>query len=462
MARPTLRSFLFWPHLASGLLAGLLVAVMSFTGLALAFAPQLLAASDREAREVALPAPGTPRLGVDALVERVKAERPGLKVTGVTVYPQPSSAVLVASGRTGGVYVNPYTGELRDLGAQGLRKGLHAMEDWHRWLGAEGDGRPVGKAFTGAGNALFLFLALSGLYLWWPRRWTRAALRSTSWFRGGLRGKARDFNWHNVIGFWLLPVLIVLTASGLVISYKWASSLVYTLTGSPAPAGPGGPPGAGAAPQRSPAAPAAAPLALEAMFARATQQVPAWESVSLRLAAPGGAPQQPAGGARAAPGARAGAQPSRGSAAAAEAQPGRDATAPAGARTPRGEAQAARGPQPLTFTVREPDAWPRFATLSLTLDPVSGEVLKREGYADGTLGRRVRTWLRFLHTGEALGLPGQAVAALGCLGGLFLVWTGFALAWRRFFPRRQQQQPQAPATPLPEAAAQPASETSAA
>ena len=52
----------------------------------------------------------------------------------------------------------------------------------------------------------------------------------------GLRGKARDFNWHNVIGFWCAPILVVLTASGMVISYTWASNLVYTLTGSPRPA----------------------------------------------------------------------------------------------------------------------------------------------------------------------------------------------------------------------------------
>ena len=68
-------------------------------------------------------------------------------------------------------------------------------------------------------------------------------------FRRGLRGKARDFNWHNVIGFWCAPVLIVLTATGMVISYSWASNLVYTLTGSPRPvvAGRGGGPGGGGA-----------------------------------------------------------------------------------------------------------------------------------------------------------------------------------------------------------------------
>jgi uncharacterized iron-regulated membrane protein len=40
--------------------------------------------------------------------------------------------------------------------------------------------------------------------------------------------------------------------------------------------------------------------------------------------------------------------------------------------------------------------------------------------------------LRFLHTGEALGLPGQAVAGIASLGATLLVFTGLSLALRRF------------------------------
>jgi sulfite reductase (NADPH) flavoprotein alpha-component len=45
--------------------------------------------------------------------------------------------------------------------------------------------------------------------------------------------------------------------------------------------------------------------------------------------------------------------------------------------------------------------------------------------------------VRGLHTGEALGFPGQTVAGLASLGGCFLVWTGFAMAWRRFRYRKR-------------------------
>lgn len=54
-------------------------------------------------------------------------------------------------------------------------------------------------------------------------------------FNPQLRGKARDWNWHNVIGFWSSGVLVVLTLTAMVMSYQWANDLLYTLTGSEPP-----------------------------------------------------------------------------------------------------------------------------------------------------------------------------------------------------------------------------------
>jgi uncharacterized iron-regulated membrane protein len=60
-----------------------------------------------------------------------------------------------------------------------------------------------------------------------------------------------------------------------------------------------------------------------------------------------------------------------------------------------------------------------------------GAVVRFEDYGRQSPARRVRGWLRFIHTGEAFGLAGQTVAGLASAGGALLVWTGFALAWRR-------------------------------
>ncbi|NNB98986.1 PepSY domain-containing protein [Corallococcus exiguus] len=433
---PKLRSILFWIHLICGLIVGLVVGVMSFTGAAIAFESQIIDWADRDARHVTPPAEGTPRLTLEEMLAKVKEAKPAVPPSGVTVYPGADSVVSVALGRGAAVYVNPYTGEVREPGAQGWRSFFNTMEDLHRWLAASGDNRAVGKAITGVANLAFLFLGLTGLILWWPRKWNLRAMRPILWFRRGLKGKARDFNWHNVIGFWSLPVLVVLTTSGAVISYKWASNLVFTLTGNEPPAAQGP---IAAAPVVVPTpAPGTQPQPLDAQFAAVMKQSNAWETITLRLATPQGA---------GAPGGR----PE--GAARGEGGP-RGEGAPRGEGGQRGEGRAEarggpKGPQASAFTVREQERWPLFANNTVSLDPFTAQTLKTETYADFNSGRKVRTWLRFLHTGEALGWVGQLIAALASFGAVFLVYTGYALSWRRFVPRRKTQAvaPPAPVAP---------------
>jgi sulfite reductase (NADPH) flavoprotein alpha-component len=96
-----------------------------------------------------------------------------------------------------------------------------------------------------------------------------------------------------------------------------------------------------------------------------------------------------------------------------------------------------RGDGPITILIQEPSAPHIFARSQLVLDRASAEVIKWEPYAAASPGRKLRVWVRGLHTGEALGFAGQTVAGLASLGGCFLVWTGFAMAWRRFRYRKR-------------------------
>lgn len=86
----------------------------------------------------------------------------------------------------------------------------------------------------------------------------------------------------------------------------------------------------------------------------------------------------------------------------------------------------------MTFFIQEPSGWHPSPRSQLVLDPVTADLVKWEPFAGQNLGRRQRTWVRPLHTGEAGGLLGQAIAGLASAGGTTLVWSGIALAWRRF------------------------------
>ena len=199
-------------------------------------------------------------------------------------------------------------------------------------------------------------------------------------FKRGLRGRARDFNWHNVIGFWSSSALVLLTATGLVMSYQWANNLLYTLTGSAPPPVQQGPPGAANSVNSSEQRPTAGaasdvPANLNQLWAHAEGQSAGWQAVTLRL--------------------------------------------------------PARVDAPLSFSIREGGTWNPLATSTLTLNPATGEVMKWESYAGLSRGRRLRSWIRATHTGEIGRWPGQLIAFAASLGGCLLVYTGLLLALRR-------------------------------
>jgi uncharacterized iron-regulated membrane protein len=395
----TMRKAFFWLHLIAGVVAGVVILVMSATGVALAFEKEIIAWAERDVRRVTPPADAK-RLPLEELLAKVRAAQPEARPAGVTVYADPGIATLVSIGRTNGFHVNPYSGEVAPQGAHGTRALMQTMIEWHRYLGRHDTQRPLGKAITGACNVAFCFLGLSGLYLWWPRQWTKNTLRAITLFNWKLSGKPRDWNWHNVIGLWTAPVLIVLTLTAMPISYRWATDVIYKLTRTEPPA-PAGAPGATPAVELPPAPEGAKPLGYDALLAAVQKEIPQWNQITLRLGGGGG----PRGGAT---------------------------------NAPRAEARSGgpRTPQPVAFAVKQSSGAPRFATAQLTLHPFTGDVLRAEKYSDYNLGRQVRSWTRFLHTGEALGPVGQFVAGLASLGGVVLVYTGFALAIRRFLRRK--------------------------
>ena len=378
----TFRSLIFWMHLIVGVVAGVVVLIMSITGAALTYEKQMLEWADRGTWTAPSSADARP-LPPETLLAKVAEAQPAAAPTGVTLRANPAAPATVTFDGNKSLLVDPYTGAVIGEPPTGLRDFFRTMTVWHRYLALEGTSRATGRAITGAANLGFLFIVVSGTYLWLPRVWAWIPFKNVLWFRGGLPGKARDFNWHNVIGFWSAVPLAVVVAGAVPISYPWASNLVYRLAGEAPPAPPqggrpAGPPRAeGAGGRRDPeAGPRVVPVdGLDAAYVRAQAQVPAWRTISVRLA----------GGPR----------------------------------------------SPFVFTVDEGYGGQPQKRDTLTVNR-SAEIEKSEKFADLSAGRRLRSWLRFAHTGEIYGLTGQTVAGLVPAGGVVLVYTGIALAFRRF------------------------------
>ena len=186
-------------------------------------------------------------------------------------------------------------------------------------------------------------------------------------FRRQATGRARDFNWHNVIGFWCAPVLIVLTASGVGDLLSLGEQSGLPADRQPASAG-GRRGGLGQAGQ----------VGQVGRHGR-------WDARATRGSAPSRQPGSTLG--------------TRGAAG-----PGvaidDDEAADSGRRSGRVHDHR-RG---AVECVRPLSADPRFARAPRS----SGG----NAYENNTLGQKARGWLRFAHTGELGGIAGQTVAGI--------------------------------------------------
>ena len=134
-----IRSTIFWIHLVCGVATGLVVLMMSVTGVLLTYERQILAWAERAT--FAAPAPGAERLALEELVAAAKLRRPELTPTTITVRNEPDAPVVLGAGRNNQLLVDPYSGEVSDPGGQGLRSFFSAVTGWHRWFNATGESR---------------------------------------------------------------------------------------------------------------------------------------------------------------------------------------------------------------------------------------------------------------------------------------------------------------------------------
>ena len=435
----TLRKFIFWPHLIAGVLAGVVILVMSVTGVLLTYERQLIAWADSHFQST-ITERYPQRADVAVVLQQLKAAHPDVQPATVTFARDPRKPITVAAGQRT-FFADAYTGALLGESTGTMRKAMSDLRSWHRWLAVEGEGRTTARAVTGWSNLVFAFIVLSGMYLWLPKAWTWIQFRAVLLFNGKVRGKARDFNWHNVIGIWSAVPLFIVVVSAVPISFPWANAAVYKAMGEPVPAGRGGgggergrgegparrSPGEGgpraagregdAGERRRQGGPnreaqgggrqrgeraegdgggrgADAPLDVEGLarlLALAEQQEPAWRTIALRLPANSAAP--------------------------------------------------------VSFNIDRGDGGQPHLRSTLTLVRATGAIDTYETFAAQTPARRLRSILRFAHTGEVLGIPGQTIAGLVTAGSVVLVWTGIALSLRRcraWIARRSRRSVQQP------------------
>jgi len=361
------RKTVFWLHLACGVSAGIVVLMMSVTGVVLTYERQVQVWEDRSYSSAAQP--GQEMMSADELIAASR-ELQGFEPSTLLISSDPTAPAMLRQGRSQTQYLNPYTGQAYPAHSDSLSAFFATVRGWHRWFNMTGDNRSSARVVTGAANLMFLFLVLSGIYLWLPKIFAWATLRSRILFnRQNSNTQARDFNWHHVFGFWAAIPLLVIISTATVFNYSWANNLVYRLAGEE-------PPIRSSVSDETANAVVADRIPYAELVDTAKTYSDEWRTLSLPIG---------------------------------------DTTSTA-----------------TTITIDEGDGGQPQKRHALTLDVSSGDVITWAPFTSQTAGRQARRWVRFLHTGEALGITGQTIAGLASFAAILMVWTGLALAIRRF------------------------------
>lgn len=363
-----LRFAVFWCHLSLSLIAGLVIFIMCLTGAITAFECQIINWMERDVRarpgsaDALLLAPG------ELIARAAKASAEPLKPFRIEWSAAPDIPVRIQCDKNVFTLVNGYSGEVLGHGATGTRAFLRWASDVHVRLGLA----VAGGWIVSIANVCFVWLLFSGLWLWWPGRWSPAAFRNSIVLRLSSRGKARDWNWHNVAGFWFLLPLLVISVTGMAISFRpvndWWCEVASRHFLEPS-----------------------VPATKLAQDGDAPDAGPGW-SACMRLLQ--------------------------------ERYPGYRSIATSKRLLP--DKKGIYEIDVHTGTPRE-----RRATINVKLNAVSGRLLEESGWSGIDPSQRARALVRTGHTGEILGIAGQFVCFAACMAGCLLVWTGLALSWRR-------------------------------
>jgi uncharacterized iron-regulated membrane protein len=366
------RKVLFWSHLALGAAAGLLILTLCVTGTLMMYERQIQTTVDRWGVASHRSSAAVRPLALETVIERVHVAK-DMDPESVTVFAGQDGPVEVSFGKDGGsVYADAYTGAIIGAPSAGTARFFKTVKGVHRWLGADGKARPGFRAAVNAANCVFLVLTVFGLYLWLPRRWTWQHLRAVLLLRPKMTGHARDFNWHNAIGIWAAIPLVVMIWTGMAMHYPWAKQLTYRAAGTPLEAKKAR---TKVEAKEEPVSPSSSVqfATLDPLLDRARLQVPGWQAI--RLVVPDSATD------------------------------------------------------PVDFTIDTSGYGALGKSAQLELDRTGAAVRYKEAGA-GVVN--AKNFIRYGHTGELWGVPGQTLMGVASLGGAFLVYTGIALSLRRY------------------------------
>lgn len=217
-----------WLHLWLGLVTGLIMLVVCLTACIWVFNDEITGMMEPETK---VAKQSSPVITPSVLIRIADSVAPGKKPNYATYQQGRAIYLALGEGRRGNTVlrVNPYSGQVVSVKEKkaGETDFFRFILNGHRflWLPYE-----IGRPIVNYGTLIFVLLLITGLVLWWPKKWTKAARDQSFKVKWKASFKRVNYDLHNVFGFYSMLFLLAIALTGMVYGIKWYSNGLYWVT----------------------------------------------------------------------------------------------------------------------------------------------------------------------------------------------------------------------------------------
>ncbi len=218
-----------WLHLWPSIVSGIIVVFVCLTGTIIVYGDEIMewtAGDGRYVKEIK-----ANRVTSDELMAAVKAFNPNMAVSELVFFKDPKRTVRIRvfnpkERKVGMLYVDPYTAEVvksdDTIYFFFVTAHLHA-----NLLAGE-----AGHLIVAISTIIFVVSCITGLVLWWPKRWTKKTFQDSFTVKWKARFKRLNYDLHNVYGFYSLILCFILGMTGLIIFFHPLADFTLKLSGA--------------------------------------------------------------------------------------------------------------------------------------------------------------------------------------------------------------------------------------
>ncbi|QES93952.1 PepSY domain-containing protein [Empedobacter brevis] len=238
---------ILWLHKWLGLIVGLIIFIVSITGCIYVFYDDLktIVYPERYSiQENKMPV-NKQALPLTDLIEIANNNLPtNEKVTRVDLYLDKDRTWIFRANKTDKektlyhnymvyykrVFINPYSGKVQFV-ENTKYEFFQVVLQLHQTLLL---GKNVGHTIVALSTIIFIILIISGLVLWWPKKWKSKLVKKAVWVNFSVKWKRLVYDLHNVLGFQTFIFVLIIAFTGLIFSYpnfkKFTSKTLNSIT----------------------------------------------------------------------------------------------------------------------------------------------------------------------------------------------------------------------------------------